>query len=1081
MKLKLLTLVICILTCGAELLAQRTVSGTVQDNSGAPLIGVNVVEKGTTRGTVSDINGNFSINVSGEEAILVFSYTGYLTQEIPVGAQNVFDVTMEENVEVLDEVVVSALGFREEKDELGYASSSVSSEKVTNSGEATLLNALSGKSSGVRISRNSGDPGAGSYIQIRGLSTITRDAQPLIVVDGIPISNDVRGNSSSGGVSQESRLNDINPNDIESITVLKGASAAALWGTRALGGVIVITTKGGSYNQKLKVSVRSSYSVDQINRKYPLQTTFGQGTRGRYNQRARDSWGDKIADRSGGADVVDENGQFFVDQNGNTWYRILEKNSREIFDDANFDLIFQNGGYWENDVSVSAGNERSNIFFSLSNLDQEGIIRNNSDYNRTTVRTNAEHRLTDDIVLNANLNYSRTSSNRIQKGSNSSGLYLGLLRTPPDFDNSGYRGDFFARPGAAPVSNRHRSYREPIGADGTPTYNNPSWTINEQENKASVDRFIGKFELTATPTSWLSLIGRVGLDHYSEQRDEFFTPGSASGAFLTGLFGSELATNTIFNMDYIAKAGKSFGRNFSGNLLVGFNYNDRKRTVDGSEIINFIQFTDVASGVRDIDNATPENRTVNSTFGQERTAAVYSSASFSAYDMFFLNGTLRAESASTFGENVDNTFLFPSASLAWQFSNLGAFANSPLSFGKFRVSYGEVGVQPARYRNTNVFVSPTYADEYGGDLDLGLYGNGAFVPSVVLGNNNLRPERKKEFEIGADLRFFKDRLALSGTYFFNRTEDVLLDFPVANTRGFDEIYANGAEIENRGVELDLGYNVINTKNFDWNLELIYTSVRNEVTDLGGVASINLGGLAAVNSRAVEGQPIGVLWGSRILRDANGNIIFDDNGFPEQDELEGVIGDPNPDWQGSLISGFRYKNFKLTALFETFQGADIYAGTKSVLLNLGRWASTANEMTAPQDLREFNGNVIPAGTVFRGSMQDFGAGPVALTESWYTGDGGFFSNGNDEIYIEDGSWTRLRELNLSYRLSNDWLKKRTGLSSVEFIATGRNLLLWTPFEGNDPDTSISGVSAARGVEYFNNPGTQSYVFTLLLNL
>ncbi len=282
------------------------------------------------------------------------------------------------------------------------------------------------------------------------------------------------------------------------------------------------------------------------------------------------------------------------------------------------------------------------------------------------------------------------------------------------------------------------------------------------------------------------------------------------------------------------------------------------------------------------------------------------------------------------------------------------------------------------------------------------------------------------------------------------------------------------------VELDLGYTIIETKDFGWQANVIYTDVQNKVTDLAGVESLALGGLDAVNNRAVEGKSLGVLWGSRTLRDDAGNIVYDKNGFPEQDQLEGVIGDPNPDWQGSVSTTIRYKNFALSALFETFQGADIYAGTKSVLYDLGRWEGSAKESMSTQNLLDYNGNVIPMGTTFRGVVHDFGAGPVALTEPWYLGDGGFFGNGNDELYIEDGSWTRLRELGLSYQMSNSFLKK-LGVKSAEISATGRNLFLWTKFEGNDPDTNLNGVSAARGIDYFNNPSTKSYVFILLLNL
>jgi hypothetical protein len=417
--------------------------------------------------------------------------------------------------------------------------------------------------------------------------------------------------------------------------------------------------------------------------------------------------------------------------------------------------------------------------------------------------------------------------------------------------------------------------------------------------------------------------------------------------------------------------------------------------------------------------------------------------------------------------------------VAWQFTEVGNLESDLFSFGKLRFSYGEVGVQPARYNTTNIFVSPTFGDQFGGDLAGELFGNGAFVPSTQRGSANLRPERKRETEIGVDLRFLKNKLSLSATYYTNTTEDVLLDFPIANSRGVTRLYTNGAELQNTGLEIDLGYNVVNTKDWSWDVNFIYSQVRNEVTRLEEGLTINLGGLAAVNARVLQGFPVGVLWGSRTLRDDNGDVVFDENGFPEQDQLEGVIGDPNPDWQGSTFTTLRYKNFTLSALLETYQGADIFAGTKSVLYDLGTWGDSGIETVADQNLLEYNGNVILAGTTFRGTVENFGAGPVALTESWYNGDGGFFSGGNDELYIEDGSWTRLRELTISYTAKSAWLNRNLGIGSAQFSFTGRNLVLWTEFEGNDPDTNLQGVSLARGIDYFNNPGTKSYIFSLNL--
>ena len=308
--------------------AQQTISGIILDQNGIPLIGVTIIEAGTNNGQVSDFDGKYKIAVKSSESVLGFTFVGYKQKNIVVGQNITIDVVLEENLEQLSEVVVTALGFEESKDQLGYASSTVGSEIVEGASETSLINALSGKASGVRISRNSGDPGAGAYIQLRGVSSIDRDAQPLIVIDGIPISNASRG--SQERFAAQSRLNDINPSDIESVNILKGASAAALWGTRALGGVIVIKTKSGNYNQKLKINLKSTYSHDEINVVYPQQTVYGQGDNGVYSSTARDSWGDKISERAGGPDDYDTSGSYYLGQNGNIYYPILTKNSKAV-------------------------------------------------------------------------------------------------------------------------------------------------------------------------------------------------------------------------------------------------------------------------------------------------------------------------------------------------------------------------------------------------------------------------------------------------------------------------------------------------------------------------------------------------------------------------------------------------------------------------------------------------------------------------------------------------------------------------------------------------------------------------------
>jgi len=1056
----------------SQAIAQSTVKGRIVDQKQDPLVGASIIEKGTTNGTISDVNGNYTINITSSNPILQFAFIGYATQEITVNRQTVINVTLAEDVTQLGEVVVTALGFERSRDELGYATSTVSNEAIRGAAETTLLNSLSGKSSGVRISRSSGDPGAGAFIQIRGISSLERNSQPLIILDGVPISNDVRGNNNN--FAEQSRLNDINPNDIESISVLKGASAAALWGTQALGGVLYITTKSGKLNQKMEVNFKSTVSIDQINRKYPTQTKFGQGTNGNYATNTDYSWGDKISERSGGLDEVNTSGPFFIDQNGVTHYPILTKNSREIYADQNFDQVIQNGGFVENSLSLSGGNANSSVYLSIGDINQQGVIRN-SDYRRTTASIKGNFKFNDFAKLSSSFTYATTSSNRIRRSVSNNGLYLGFLRTPADFDNSGYRGDYYASSTAAPITNRQRSYRNPIGAAADARFNNPLWTINEQFNENTVNRFIASMNLTVSPVKWLDLIGRIGIDNFAERTDEFYTPGSVAG-FVNGNMSKELATNSVFNMDYIAKAAKAFSSNFDGDILVGFNFNQRERVVEGAGIRNFIVFTDANDGILDIDNATPENRTVSSTFGSERTVASYAAGNLSAYNMLFLNATLRSEWASTFGDNADKAFLFPSASLSWQFSKMEALSFKPLSFGKLRVSYAEVGVQPSRYNTYPEYVSPNYNDQLGGSLTASLYGNGAFAPRSNVGNPALKPERKKEIEAGFDLRFLEDKLSFSATYYSNKTTDILLGFPLATSRGYDELYSNAAAMKNNGIELELGYNVLKTSDWNVDVKLLFFKNRNEVTDLVGAESFALPtGLAGVNNRAVVGQQHGILWGARTLRDDSGNILYDANGFPRRDPIQGVIGDPNPDWQGSAIGSISYKKLSLSILFETFQGADIFAGTKSTLVDYGTWGSTGNEVTAPQNLLTYSGNVILAGTTFRGAIYNYGAGPVALTQEWYNGPGGFFG-GNQELFVEDGSWSRLREITLSYSFGP---LLKSAIKGLDLSVTGRNLFLWTQFEGNDPDTNVSGVSSSRGIDYYNNPSTRSIVFSASL--
>jgi TonB-linked SusC/RagA family outer membrane protein len=1069
--------------------AQRTVTGTITDESGEALISVNVVVKGSTTGTVTDLDGKYSISVPDGSNILVFSYTGFNTEEVELGASNVVDVVMTEGI-LLNDVVVTALGLKADPDKQGTSSSQVGGKKIVNSGETGVIQGLSGKASGVAITRNTGDPGAGAYIQIRGQSTITGDLQPLIVVDGMPVYNSsINTEANTGGVVEQSRLNDINPDDIESVQVLKGAAAAAQWGTRAANGVIIITTKRGRMdNKSFNVNFRSTVSVDQVNITHDLQNVYGQGVSGNWAPNSPLTWGDRISSRAGGADVVDQTGEYFEATDGSLYYPITEKRSQDTYLQENLDQVFRNGFFTDNSLSISGGDENGSFFASFANLNQQGIMRGNSDYNRTNFRINADRRLGDKLKLSVNSAYIKTNSNRIQQGSNLNGLYLGMLRTSPDFSNTDHTGAHVSASGVR-TERAHRAYRDYLGnriVGGLPigpVYNNPGWTIYEQENTSEVDRIVVGTELSYDPTNWLNITGRVGVDNYTDDRFTLYPVGSAAG--LVGLEKNTIQ-ETQSNADVFARASKSFSKNFSINGLVGFNFNERRYDRLGGSINSFI----LPYAPANLDNATPASSTTSDFSSTIRTAAAYFTASADLYDQLFLTVTGRQEAASTFGAAAQSSFFYPSASAAWQFTKLGALSNnSVLNFGKLRMGYGVVGIQPPVYASSTLYTSSSLVSGWGPTLNAGDYGQGSYTPSNRLGNINLRPERKTEFEIGTDLRFFQDRTSLSFTYYQNRTTDAIFAVDVPISTGFYDKLDNAATIENKGYELDINTLVYKQGDFSFDLGLNWFRNVNTVTDLNGVESIFLNGFTGSSSRAVEGHPMGALWAGSFQRDDNGNYILNDAGFPVVAPSEGVVGDPNPDWRGGLSATARWRGFGFNILFETSQGNDMWFGTEGVLRYFGVSAATAHDLvtftpeqadaTILSNGATVSGYYAPnddGNYTVRGTYEDFGGGDVFLDQSWYLANGGGFGPVGEQ-FVKDASWTRIREMALSYRLDSKGFREATKLSSIDFSLTGRNLVIWTQAEGVDPDTNLTGASNGRGLDYFTNPGTRSFLFTI----
>lgn len=1073
---KLFLCVIALILTSSLVLAQRTVSGTVSDATG-PLPEASIVVKGTTTGVTTDFDGNYSIDVPNNDAILVFSFLGYITKEVPVGTQTTINVILSEDAQALEEVVVTALGFKENRDEQGSTSSIVNTGSVERSGEATIINSLSGKASGVKISRSNGDPGAGSTIRIRGANTILGASDPLIIVDGVPLNNTTSyagGNGltggRSGGITQGSRFNDINPADVASIEVLKGASAAAVWGSRASNGVIVITTKKGR-SGKAKISYSSSYSFDKVSERIPMQTTWGQGRSGSFGVTRAESWGDYIPDRAGGSDTFDTSGEFFTANDGTVYYPITQKNSTQTFVEENWNSVFQTGNFFQNDLTISGGSDNNTYFFSLANIQQEGIIRE-STYNRTNLRLNYNAKLNDILMFSAKTSYAYTNSNRIQQSSNTAGVMLGLLRTAPDFDQRDYIGTYTNSSGEEFIR-RQRSYRRYLGNNVNPSYNNPLWTINEQKAGTLVNRFTVTPELTIRPTSWFRIITRANADVGSDRRNYFFPIGSAGSLRVIGAYQEDNITTRDLNFDLIGRANLKLSEKIDLTATAGWSINDRKYNRNSGLINGFLV------------NSTKETTSLNtaaeaSTFDgfkrHRRSNRGYGILNFDMFDQLFLNFSGGLEASST----VKGTFFYPAIDAAWEFTK-SAIDSDVISFGKLRGSWGKVGVQPSPHRFETLaeggFTYSTYSD----GLSIDSFGGG-FRLDNNLGNPDLKPEIKTEWEIGADIRFLDDNLKFGFTYYQNKIDDILLDVSLSPSSGFATQYGNFGAMENKGLELDLSWDAIDKEEFKLTTSINWSKNDNLVTDLFGTESVNLSPGASVSSRAVVGYPLGVLFGTGSKTNPDGSFLLDANGFPQITSNPIVLGDPNPDWRAGVGFNVSYKKFNLNVLIEHSQGGDFSPRTLWVLRRFGTTQETANRMTLSQNLVNFAGNVISSGTTVRGNVKDFGGGPVLLDESWYrTGIGGGF--GDNQAYnfsLFDATFTKVRELSLSYNLDIPWLKNTTGLNNIVFTATGRNLININNIPGIDPEVNQYGVGNALGLDYFTNPQTKSILFKISFN-
>ena len=1012
-------------------LAQRTVTGTVT-GEGEGLVGASVAVKGATSGARADIDGNYSVQVPAGATTLVFSYTGFTTQEVVLGASNVVDVVLLPNTQ-LDEVVVTALGIARSEKSLGYSTTQVSGTAITRSGEVNAIQGLAAKSSGIQVVGSAGTPGASSKILIRGNGSFQLNSQPLIVIDNVPydnsvntvVGNDYPFNANLQGVNESNRGVDINPDDIESLTVLKGPSASALYGTRAANGVIMITTKKGK--KGLSGSYSYSYGIDQVNKLPDLQTTFGQGN-------------------GGGAAIKDAN-NVTTSSNPEGTSSSATPNSwgPRIADGKSFDNLeeyFQNGETQVHSLSIGGGNENTTFRFSFSNTDQTGIVPNTS-LDRNTFRINATTGI-NKFRITANGAYTNTRDSKAQNGSNLSGVMLALLRMPADHNVVGGT----AETGFENSDGSQHQYFAP--------YDNPLWTAYRNPNNSNVGRLSGAIGVDYLPLDWLTLTFRIGTDMYNDERRQIFAVGNNNNDPRGEVWQSNVKHEEV-NTDFLARINKRFG-DFSTDFTLGSQLNhryDQSVFARGQNLAipNFYNLSNAATLYADNSEQII------------RLAGVLFSADLGYKDMIYLTVGGRNDWASTFGPEAKNSFFYPSASLSFVATEVME-KNDILNYLKIRASFARAGRAPNAYSSRTYFGRPTFTDGFTDGLSFPYLGQNGFNISNALGNSALRPEINESIEGGFDARLWKNRVRLSFTYYMSKSKDLLVARPIAATSGFTAFNSNVGEMENKGIELEANIDVVRTKNFTWSVGGNFTKNENEVTKLApGVDQFSVeAAFTGIGSYAIVGQPYGAVFGTKWQRNDAGQLVIGANGLPVRATEEGFLGNPYPDWTAGVNTLLSFKGLSLSGLLDIRQGGILWNGTYARLSRIGKTQESADGRDKA---------FLIEGVKADGTPNDV---PVSALQyfSTFKGDGGAYAVENA---IQDGSWVRLREVTLSYTLP----KITKYLNGLTVYATGRNLWLSTEYKGVDPETSLTGAgSSIGGFDYFNMPGARSYIVGLRTN-
>jgi len=1048
---------------GINFLQAQTVqiTGTVTSSEdGLPVPGASVLVKGTTIGASTDLDGKYSIGVPQDAATLVVRFVGFKTQEIEIGGRTSIDVVLESEMLALEEIVVTALGITKEKKALGYTVQEVSGDDLVKAGNPNIMTAISGKVAGVDVRQSSGMPGAPSQIYVRGARAFSGNNAPLYVVDGMPISSGNDYASNVTGSAASNRALDIDPNDIESINVLKGQAAAALYGLRASNGVIIITTKKGANANRPVVSFSSNFTIDNIARLPEVQQKYAQGTGGSFAAANSFSWGPLVTDLPDdpnyGGNNFGQNGKFF-DPYKNEWVTPQAFNNPENF-------YNRNGYTWNNSINVSNSTDIGNYSVGFGSTSQEGIIRETG-MERYTAKLAGDFKLAEKWTLGFAGNYSDSKINKLPSG-NDSWLFT-VYGAPPSFDLMGTP----SHQEGTDAAYRQISYR--LGAVG----NNPNWVLDNNSYDEATKRFFGNSYLQFKPAEWVTLKYQIGLDTYTTNNSEYqemgtgdlptaaqypspTNPNYAYVAPTGGVIDKYGLNRRVVNSLFTAVFTHEFNENLSGSLLLG---NEIDHNASEFYVAYGSGFT--TPGWNNLSNTNTQQSSYN--YYQRRTFGVFANASLDYMRMLFFNATARQDVVSSMPRD-NRTFFYPSASLAFVFTELEPLKdNSILSFGKARISYAEVGQAADTYYPNPYFVT--------GGASSGFLSYGVVYPfngvtgykySSIIYDPNLVPQNTRSYEFGLDLRFLNNRIGVDYSYYMQNTEDQIFGVPMAGSTGYSTFVTNAGKMSTYGHEIVLSATPVKKANFTWDFAVNFTKAVSKVEELApGVESISLGGYVTPNIRASAGDTYPAIYGDMYARDDKGRILVDDQGLPYAGEF-GKIGDVSPDF----ILGFSntFNLFKYVTVFgqlEWKQGGQIYSGTNRLMDLYGTSKRTEDRVT-PFIFDGYKEDGTP-NDIERGGPGDEGA--------YYE----LYANrldAIDEAHIYETSYVKLREVAVNVALPNKWVAPANiERASVGFVM--RNVLLWTTLPYFDPETSQGQGNMQGGMDYMSLPQTTSYGFSL----